>query len=103
MANGYGGARKGAGRKFGPLNGKAPAAHEAADAARALGVSPLEALLECMRKHYALGNLDRAAEVARWAAPYLHAKLSSLDVAATVTSASPVQFIEVAGRDGDGE
>ena len=49
-----------------------------------------------MRSHYAAGDLDRAAEVARWAAPYRHPKLESVEVAGKPGGPPvPVTFVEV--------
>ena len=58
-----------------------------------------------MRSHYAAGDLDRAAEAARWAAPYCHPKLQSLEVAGKAGGPPvPITFVEVGStspRNGD--
>jgi hypothetical protein len=94
--NGHGGRRNGSGRKAGGSNLRTREARAFAEQARDQGVTPLDAMLQCMRKHHAAGDLDRAAEVGRWCAPYLHPRLSSVDVAASLTAPPPpIQFIEV--------
>lgn len=47
--------------------------------AEALGITPLEVMLEAMMAHYRLGNLDEAALKAKEAAPYVHPKLASVE------------------------
>lgn len=93
-SNGRGGVRKGAGRKAGSATKKTRAI---ADKAAEEGVTPLEVMLRTMRQLVtdAEGEdptkpntmlLERAAAVAKDAAPYMHARLSSVDVKATVTN-----------------
>src|SRR4051812_6001077 len=81
MANGRGGRRPGAGRKLGSASLKT---REIANAAAATGITPLEVMLEAMRKHRAAGDLDAAAAVAKDAAPYIHPRLASVALDATV-------------------
>ena len=80
-----GGARPGAGRKRGGLNEKN---RNLVAAVVEAGVTPLEVMLAAMRKCYDDGDLDRAAEIAKDAAPYVHPRLSALSghfkVASTV-------------------
>src|SRR5262245_11700353 len=75
MANGHGGHRKGSGRKPGPATRKS---RDVADRAPAEAITPLEVLLQAMRKHPALGDLDKAAVFAQGAAPYCHPRLGSI-------------------------
>ena len=51
-----------------------------------------------MRSHYAAGDLDKAAEAARWAAPYCHPRLESVEVGgAPGAPPVPITFVEVGG------
>jgi len=43
-------------------------------------VLPLQVMLEAMRQHYADGNLDRAAGLAKDAAPYCHPRLAPKEI-----------------------
>jgi hypothetical protein len=72
-----GGWRPGSGRKKGSVTRKT---RDIADRIVADGESPLEVMLRAMRQHAAAGNLDRAAEIARYAAPFCHARISSITV-----------------------
>jgi hypothetical protein len=71
----HGGARQGAGRPGGAVAKKT---REIANRALAEGITPLDYLLSVMRDE----ALDRAARVdaAKAAAPYVHAKLASVDL-----------------------
>jgi hypothetical protein len=40
---------------------------------------PLEVMLEAMRQYWAQGEWDRAAAIAKVAAPYVHPRLSSIE------------------------
>jgi len=80
-SNSRGGARKGSGRKPGAANVKT---REIADKAVQQGITPLEVMLEVMNSLRNAGELEKAASVAKDAAPYLHAKLSSVEMNATV-------------------
>ena len=73
-SNGRGGARKGAGRKAGQPN-KKTAQLQAAVAAS--GITPLDFLLKIMRDEEAAQALR--IDCAKSAAPYVHAKLASVD------------------------
>jgi hypothetical protein len=77
MANGHGGSRNGSGRKRG---GKNTRSREIADRAAALGITPLEVMLDAMRRHHKARRYDKAAAIARDAAPYIHPKLSATQV-----------------------
>ena len=82
-SNSRGGKRNGAGRKPGAANVKT---REIADKAVAQGVTPLEVMLEAMNALRDSGDLEKAASVAKDAAPYIHAKLSSVEMNAKVTT-----------------
>lgn len=75
--NQKGGKRAGAGRKKGEPNKRTV---EAQDAAKASGIMPLEYLLSVMRSEDATMGMRMTA--AQAAAPYVHAKLSSIELAA---------------------
>jgi hypothetical protein len=68
-----GGKRNGAGRKRGSATEKT---REIADRIAAEGVTPLQVMIEAMNNHRAAGHLDRAAAIAKDAAPYMHPRLS---------------------------
>lgn len=72
-----GGKRQDAGRKPGSATRRTRAI---ADLAAEEGVLPLDVMLDAMRTHHAAGDLDRAAAVAKDAAPYLHPRLSAVDL-----------------------
>lgn len=76
-----GGARSGAGRKPGAPNKKTQAVQEAVAAS---GETPLEYMLKLMRDITAepAARLDAAKS----AAPYVHAKLASIELNANVTA-----------------
>ena len=74
--SGRGGARKGAGRKPGSATRKTRAiANQAAEE----GVTPLDVMLQAMRKMHSDGDLIGAANIAKYAAPYCHARLAAID------------------------
>jgi hypothetical protein len=75
---GHGGKRPGAGRKRGSLAGKT---REIVARATREGVTPLEVMLKAMTVHYNARRYDKAAAVAKDAAPYVHPRLSSVAVA----------------------
>lgn len=72
-----GGYRPGAGRK----SDRAARQREAAELLVARHMSPLDVMLKAMEHHAAAGNWDKAASFAKDAAPYLHARLQSIEVA----------------------
>lgn len=84
-----GGARPNAGRKPGAAN-KATA--KAREMAEATGIMPLEFMLSVMRdaKHEMSERLD----MAKAAAPYVHAKLSSIDVRADIDAKAEIRVVE---------
>ena len=49
-----------------------------AEKAALTGRTPLEVMLEAMRCHQEAGNLDRAAAIAKDAAPYMHPRLHAV-------------------------
>jgi len=68
--------RKTGGRKKGSANVKT---RELADQAASEGITPLEVMLNIMRKRYDAGAHDQAAQVARDAAPYMHPRLQATE------------------------
>lgn len=88
-----GGKRKGAGRKPGAANKRTKAAVAKAEQE---GLTPLEVMLQAMREAHEKGGAEAAFPFAKDAAPYLHAKLSSIDatlnakVESKVISARPL-------------
>src|SRR4051794_38246629 len=60
------------------------AARKVAAAAAAAGLTPLECMLSTMRELYDNGDKIAAAAIARDAAPYIHPRLSSVQVDASV-------------------
>ena len=81
MTGQHGGRRPGAGRKPGSAARKT---REIADRAAEEGITPLEVMLKAMRIHADAERWDDAASVAKDAAPYMHARLSSVDMQANV-------------------
>jgi hypothetical protein len=75
-----GGKRPGAGRKKGSECQKTRARKALAAKAASEGVTPLEVMLHVMRMHFEAGEFDKAAEIAKDAAPYLHPRLSTMAV-----------------------
>lgn len=71
----HGGARKGAGRKVGQATAKT---REIANAAAASGITPLEYMLQVMRDAK-VDPKDRL-DAAKSAAPYIHPKLTSIEL-----------------------
>jgi hypothetical protein len=74
-----GGKRAGAGRKPGAATAKT---REIADKAAEEGVTPLEVMLGAMRELWDNGNKQDAAQIAKDAAPYMHPRLSNIDLKA---------------------
>jgi hypothetical protein len=69
--------REGAGR---PKGGITQRTRQVAEKLALTGLTPLEAMLEAMRFYHAAGNRDKAAAIAKDAAPYMHPRLTSVDV-----------------------
>ena len=76
-----GGKREGAGRKAGIRNKKTAAVLEAVEAS---GITPLEYMLQVMRDPS--NETSMRLDAAKSAAPYVHAKLSSIEVNGNITS-----------------
>jgi len=70
----HGGARSGAGRKPGAINKATAKAREVAEAG---GIMPLDFMLSVMRDPEA--KREERLDMAKAAAPYVHAKLSSIE------------------------
>jgi hypothetical protein len=90
--SGRGGARKGAGRKVGSATKKT---REIAERAMQDGITPLEFMLQIMRTEPSDAIEDRRIlqsiiemrfEAAKAAAPYMHPRLSSVEMTAEVTT-----------------
>lgn len=79
--NTKGGARPGAGRKKGSPNKKTA---EVQRVVAESGITPLEYMLQIMRNP--LAEDAQRLDAAKSAAPYVHAKLSSIEMNATVTN-----------------
>jgi len=92
-SNGRGGPRKNAGRKPGSATKKT---REIADMAAANGITPLEFMLNVMRQEPPETEDERLRqsyvamqfEAAKAAAPYIHPKLSAVEMNAKVTTRS---------------
>ncbi len=69
-----GGKRASAGRKPGSTTKKKRAI---AVQAAAEGITPLEVMLDAMRRHHKAKKWDKAAAIAKDAAPYIHPRLSA--------------------------
>lgn len=69
-----GGKRPGAGRKKGASTKRTRKTNKLAEQAAGEGVLPLQVMLEAMRAHHTAGDLDKAAAIAKDAAPYVHTK-----------------------------
>lgn len=91
-SNGRGGARKGAGRKVGSATRKT---REIADKAAEGGITPLEFMLRIMRTEpgddvedprVLADLLGMRFEAAKAAAPYVHPRLTSVEMNATVAT-----------------
>jgi hypothetical protein len=76
-----GGARRGAGRPLGSANRKTL---EIANRAAEQGITPLEVMVNIMRDAYDTKDYEKALDAAVKAAPYMHSKLSSMDLKTTV-------------------
>ena len=72
----HGGARLGAGRRRGALSQKT---REVAEAAAQAGKTPLEVMVEAYRHFYHRGDFEKAAAIAKDAAPYMHPRLSQIE------------------------
>lgn len=89
----HGGKREGSGRKQGALSIRArDIAIEAIEA----GITPLEVLLQAMRKAWDQGDIESATVYAKDAAPYVHPRLASMEMATEVTHNYVMRTPEVA-------
>ncbi len=84
-----GGKRPGAGRKPGSKNARTAAV---ARKATAEGIQPIEVMLHAMRLHFAAGEYDAAATIAKDAAPYCHPRLASLSHEHSGKGGGPIPF-----------
>jgi hypothetical protein len=73
---GPGGRREGAGRPKGAIN---KVTREILEAARSSGIMPLDVMLHNMRRLWEAEDWAGAADEAERCAPFLHARLSSID------------------------
>lgn len=71
-----GGKRTGSGRPKGALTRRT---REVAEKALAKGLTPLEVMLTAMRHHVKKKEWDKAAAVAKDAAPYVHPRLAAVE------------------------
>jgi hypothetical protein len=84
----HGGARTGAGRKAGSLTAKT---RDIANKCAELGLTPLEVMVDAMIKYHQAGDVENAVRVAKDAAPYIHPKLSSVELGSDADS--PVKMV----------
>ncbi len=101
----HGGKRSGAGRKPGAATTKT---REIADKAAGEGITPLEVLLKAMRFHMGrfdqledTGRLSAACMAAKDAAPYIHPRLSSVELDADVKVRSLAQELAELNANGN--
>jgi hypothetical protein len=85
-----GGPRKGAGR---PKGAATKRTRKIADRESQNGLTPLEVMLRAMREHAGKKDWDAAASIAKDAAPYMHAKLAS--VQHTGPKGGPIQTVDL--------
>lgn len=78
-----GGKREGSGR---PKGARTVRTTKVAEREHQNGITPLEVMLKAMRAHVAKDDLDAAASIAKDAAPYMHAKLASVQHQGKVTT-----------------
>lgn len=83
-----GGPRKGAGRARGAATKRT---RKIADRESQKGLTPLEVMLKAMREHADKQDWDAAASIAKDAAPYMHAKLASIQH--TGRGGGPIQTV----------
>lgn len=90
-----GGKRPGAGRKKGEsakTKAKRKSAADAVEKAAAEGITPLEVMLDAMRRLHRVKKWAQAASIARDCAPYVHPRLSA--VTHQGNKDNPVRLIE---------
>ena len=88
-----GGRREGSGRPRGSLTHRT---QEIAERALAEGSTPLDVMLTAMRKHTDANEWDRAATIAKDAAPYIHPRLQAVEHSGK--DGGPIQ-VTIAGDD----
>lgn len=88
-----GGKREGAGRKPGVKSQKTVQREALAASALAQGITPLEVMLEAMREAHQAGQKREAASIAKDAAPYVHPRLSNVDMNAKVEGGIKVSLV----------
>lgn len=71
-----GGSRPNAGRKKGSANRKT---REIADKVAESGITPLEVMIEAMLSMRESGEIEKAASIAKDAAPYVHPRLAAIE------------------------
>lgn len=76
QSKGRGGKRVGAGRKPGSATKKT---REIADRAASQGITPLEVMLGAMQSFWDGGDVEKAASIAKDAAPYMHPRLAAIE------------------------
>lgn len=104
-STGKGGKREGAGRKPGSANVKS---REIANKAASEGITPLEVMLQAMRFHMRkfdefedVDSLGAACVAAKDAAPYIHPRLSSVEMDANVKVRSLAQELTELNANGN--
>jgi len=85
----HGGARPGAGRKPGSLTAKTRAI---AEKCAEMGSTPLEVMVEAYLKLKEEGNLLEAAKIAKDAAPYMHPRLSNIELSGDADAPLEIKF-----------
>jgi hypothetical protein len=91
MAGGHGGPRPNSGRKRGSKNKKTELLIQAVDVADAVGITPLQYMLETLRNPKT--EAFRKDEMARAAAPFVHPKLNAVaTVDASANSCPPLEI-----------
>lgn len=74
------------GRRKGTLNRRTREVHEAISTAKALGIMPMDVMLENMRTCYASGDLQGAHNAAVDVAPYIHPRLTAIHASVQQTT-----------------
>jgi hypothetical protein len=91
-----GGHRKGAGR---PKGAATKRTRKIADRESQNGITPLEVMLRAMREHAGKKDWDAAASIAKDAAPYMHAKLASIQHSGP--KGGPIQTVDLTNVSAD--
>ncbi len=91
-----GGPRKGAGR---PKGAATKRTRKVADRESRNGLTPLEVMLKAMRQHASKKEWDAAASIAKDAAPYMHAKLASVQHSGP--KGGPIQTVDLTNVSAD--